>query len=436
MPANPRYLPAPDTAVVHPDWARTASIYQLNTRHFTTEGTFAAARAHLPRLKELGVSILWLMPIHEIGRTKRKGTLGSPYAVKDYLSVNPEFGTVEDLKAFVDAAHELGLHVLLDWVANHTAWDNHLVTDHPEWYARDWKGDFCPTPWWDWDDIIDLDYSHPGLREYMTEALCYWVREVGIDGYRCDVAGFVPIDFWNTARATLEEIKPVFLLAEWEDRDLHVGAFDMTYAWSWNMTMHHIASGRADVTDLRVFYAWDAKAYQRDSIRMMFVANHDKNAWEGTESEQFGEMLDSAVVLSVVGKGMPLVFNGQEAGSDKRFQFFEKDLIDWREHPMGDFYRRLLVLKRDTSALWNGAWGAPMVNVPNDAESAVLSFVRQDEASKVFAVFNLSPLARGVCCREHLCHGTYRDFFSGTEVVVGDGTSLALPAWGHRLLLA
>ena len=154
---------------------------------------------------------------------------------------------MDDLKDFVAAAHQLGLYVILDWVANHTAWDSNLVTEHPDWYVRDWKGDFAPTPWWDWDDIIDLDYDRPELRQYMTEALCYWVREADIDGYRCDVAGFVPIDFWENARAELEEIKPVFLLAEWETRDLHYGAFDASYAWHWNQTMHHIATGRATV---------------------------------------------------------------------------------------------------------------------------------------------------------------------------------------------
>ena len=237
----------------HPEWARSASIYQINQRQFTPEGTFRAAEAHLPRLRDFGVDIVWLMPVNPIGERNRKGDLGSPYAVKDYYAVNPEFGTVDDLRHFVDTAHDLGLHVILDWVANHTAWDNVLVTEHPEWYARDWKGDFRPTPWWDWHDIIDLDYSHEGLREWMTAAMVHWVKEVGVDGYRCDVAGFVPLDFWETVRRELDEVKPVFMLAEWEARDLQVRAFDATYAWSWNETMHRIAHGMAGLdvlTDL------------------------------------------------------------------------------------------------------------------------------------------------------------------------------------------
>jgi hypothetical protein len=194
------YQPKPYITIKHPEWTKNATIYQINTRHFTPEGTFRAAEAHLPRLKAMHIDIVWLMPVHEIGQLNRKGTLGSPYSVRDYYSVNPEFGTLADLKHFVDAAHALGLKVILDWVANHTAWDNVLVSQHPDWYDRDHKGNFRPTPWWDWSDIIDLDFRQPGLRKYMTEAMKYWVREVGVDGYRCDVAGFVPVDFWNKVR--------------------------------------------------------------------------------------------------------------------------------------------------------------------------------------------------------------------------------------------
>jgi 1,4-alpha-glucan branching enzyme len=319
------YQPAPQMSLTHPDWCKNATIYQINTRQFTPEGTFAAAQDQLPRLVDLGVSILWLMPVQQIGEHNRKGKLGSPYAIKDYYRVNPEFGTAQDLKAFIRAAHQLGSHVILDWVANHTAWDSNLVTEHPEWYLRDYKGDFSPTPWWDWDDIIDLDYGQLDLRRYMTEAMVHWLREYDLDGFRCDVAGFVPTDFWENVRTKLDAIKPVFMLAEWEARDLHQAAFDMTYAWTWNDALHEIACNRGSVQLLRVFYSWDVKAYPLDSIRMMFVTNHDKNAWDGTEYEQFGDALDAAIVLSVVGKGMPLIYNGQEAGNKRRLSFFDRD---------------------------------------------------------------------------------------------------------------
>ena len=427
------YAPLPPVRLTHPEWSKNATIYQINPRQFTPEGTFRASALQLPRLRDLGVGIVWLMPIHPIGEVNRKGTLGSPYSVKDYYGVNPEFGTLDDLKQFIRAAHELGLYVILDWVANHSAWDCNLVTEHPEWYARDWKGDFRPTPWWDWPDIIDFDFDQPGLRRYLTEAMVWWVREVGVDGFRCDVAGFVPTDFWNTARREMEAVKPVFMLAEWEARDLHAEAFDMTYAWHWNDVVHKIATGQATVDALRVYYSWNEKAYPRDIMRMLFVSNHDKNAWEGTEFEQFGEALEAAIVLSVVSEGMPLIYNGQEAGNERRLAFFERDPIDWRPHPLGDLYARLFALKRDNTALWNAAWGARMVNAPNNAPNQVLSFVRQNERDQVFAIFNFCDRPQVVTFDEALHHGDYTDFFSGEPVTFDSQTRLEIERWGYRL---
>lgn len=436
MPDMSRYQPAPQVKLQHPEWSKSATIYQINTRQFTPEGTFQAAENHLPRLKALGADILWLMPIHKIGEKNRKGRLGSPYAVQDYYSVNPEFGTLDDLKHFVQSAHEHGLYVILDWVANHTAWDSNLVDEHPEWYVRDWKGDFRPTPWWDWEDIIDLDFDNPEVRQYMTEAMKYWVAEVGIDGYRCDVAGFVPIDFWNNVRKELDAIKPVFMLAEWESRDLHIEAFDMTYAWSWNETLHHIAIGRADVVKLYVYYSWNEKAYPADIMRMTFVSNHDKNAWEGTEFEQFGDCLEAAIVLSVVGEGMPLVYNGQEAGNPRRLDFFERDPIIWQEHPLGTLYTRLFALKKANTALWNARWGARMIRVPNSDEAKVLSFVRQNTQDKVFVVINFSDKRQTVTLRESLYHGAYTDYFSGQPVTFSGDAQFTLDAWAYRVFVA
>ena len=432
--ANP-YLPAPDVRIEHPEWSKNATIYQINTRQFTPEGSFRAAEQHLPRLQKLGVDILWLMPIHLIGDVNRKGSLGSPYAVKDYYSVNPEFGTLDDLKHFVQTAHDHGMYVILDWVANHTAWDNILVAEHPEWYARDWKGDFRPTPWWDWGDIIDLDYHNADVRRYMTEAMKYWVADVDIDGYRCDVAGFVPTDFWNNVRQELDAIKPVFMLAEWEARDLHTAAFDMTYAWSWYDAVHLITAGKSDLNPLYVYYSWNEKAFPRDSMRMIFVSNHDKNSWDGTEFEQFGDGLYAAIVLSVIGEGMPLIYNGQEAGNQKRLAFFEKDPIEWREHPHGDLYSRLFALKKQNTALWNARWGARMIHVPNTIHSHVLSFVRQNERDRVFAVFNFSAVSQTVIFTISLHHGTYIDYFSNATIEFNDSSQLMLAPWDYRVFV-
>jgi glycosidase len=429
------YQYSPAVKLIHPAWSKNAVIYQINTRQFTQEGTFAAAEKQLPRLKALGVDILWLMPIHEIGLKNRKGTLGSPYSVKDYYSVNHEFGAVTDLKHFVQAAHELGMYVILDWVPNHTAWDNPLVDQHPDWYHRDWKGEFHPSPWRDWDDIIDLDYQQPDMREYMIEALKYWVRDVDIDGYRCDVAGFVPTDFWNQVRRELDAIKPVFMLAEWESRDLHIEAFDMTYGWSWYDTMVAIVKGQSDLNRLFTYYSHNEKEYPADVMRMLFVSNHDKNSWEGTMNEQFGEALEAVIALSAVSEGMPLIYNGQEAGEPKRLEFFEKDPIVWGEHPIGTLYQKLFAMRRQNTALWNAKWGARMVQVVNSAPLQVFSFVRQNEKDKVFAVFNFSDNYQSVTFKDTLFHGNYMDFSSGEEITMTQSSLLELTPWKYHIFI-
>jgi glycosidase len=428
-----RYQPAPYVRVQHPDWSKNAVLYQVNLRQFTQEGTLAAAEKQLPRIKALGADIVWLMPIQPIGDKNRKGSLGSPYSVRDYLAVNPEFGTLDDLKHFVARAHELGLYVILDWVANHTAWDNPLVKQHPEWYARNWKGEYHPTSWNDWSDIIELDYDQPGLRKYMTDALKYWVREAGIDGYRADVAGFVPLDFWNNARKELDAIRPVFMLAEWQATDLHQDAFDATYAWDWYTAAHEATIGGKGVGPFRSYYSTNDNSWPQAAMRMTFVSNHDKNSWDGTEFEQFGPGLAAAMVLSVVGEGLPLIYNGQEAGNTKRLAFFERDPIAWQQHPNGELYRQLFALKKANTALWNAPWGARMLDVPNSSPETVLSFVRANDKDKVFAVFNFSAEPVDVSFKESLFPGSYRDFATGHVEKLEAGTTLQLPAWGFRV---
>ncbi len=375
------------------------------------------------------------MPIHPIGKKNRKGTLGSPYSVQDYFAVNPEFGTFDDLKRFVDRAHELGMHVILDWVPNHSSWDNALVDQHPEWYERDWKGDFHPASWWDWSDIIEFDYNQPGLRKYMTDALKFWVREAGVDGYRVDTASYVPIDFWNNARKELDAIKPVFMLAEAEATEMHAEAFDATYAWHWVRAAHEATVGGKGVPPIRNYYSTQDNAWPHEAMRMMYITNHDVNAWEGTETGMFGAGLEAATVLSVVSSGIPLIYNGQEAGNEKQLKFFEKDPIAWREHPRGDLYRRLFALKKANSALWNGPWGARMIDVPSSAPAQVLSFVRQNEHNKVFALFNFTDQPQRVTFKTTLHHGTYTDFATGKSVEVAGADAIELPAWGYKVLV-
>lgn len=428
-----RYRPVPYVKLQHPEWTRDAVLYEMNLRQFTREGTFAAAERELPRLRALGIDIVWLMPVHPIGAKNRKGTLGSPYSVRDFRAVNPEFGTLDDMKRFVARAHDLGLRVIIDWVANHSSWDNPLVREHPDWYARNWKGEHHPTSWNDWSDIIEFDYDQPGLRRYMTEALKFWVRDVGVDGFRCDVAGMVPLDFWNTARRELDAIRPVFMLAEWEATDLHAEAFNATYAWGWYTAAHEATVGGKGVGPLRGYYSTHDNAWPREAMRMKFVSNHDKNSWDGTEFEQFGPGLHAAMVLSFVGEGIPLIYNGQEAGNAKRLQFFERDPIEWREHPNGELYRRLIALKKANPALWNAQWGGRMIDVPNSALRHVLSFVRRQGTSQVFAVFNFSGEARTVTFADTLHVGEYDEFATGRRARLGPDAPVELPAWGYRV---
>ncbi|GGD50468.1 alpha-amylase family glycosyl hydrolase [Croceicoccus pelagius] len=431
------WTPQPYVELSHPEWSKDAVLYQINTRQFTEEGTFRAAEKELPRLKELGVDILWLMPIHPIGEKNRKGTLGSPYSVKDYYDVNPEFGTKEDFRHFVDAAHEQGFHVILDLVANHTAWDNELAAKHPDWYEKDWKGDFRPTPWWDWSDVIDLDWSKPGVRQHVGEAMEYWVREFDVDGYRADVAGYVPIDFWETERARLDAIKPVFMLAEWKTPDLTRKAFDAVYAWEWHTTVKNIAQGKADATALFGYYAENQSNWPEEAMRLTYIANHDSNSWEGTQYENFGDALPAFMALSFTGEGLPMVYNGQEACNAKRLEFFEKDPIDWSQGEdceLGDLISDLITFRKANPVLANGQWGARMSQVVNDKPQQLFAWVRQEDGNKVVGLFNLSAKPVSAKLTDALAAGTYTEFRSGESVTIKDGDTVELPAWGYRLL--
>ena len=434
MDINP--VPKKRYNVLQPEWSSHAIIYQVNTRQFSEQGNFEGVRKGLSHIKSLGADIVWLMPVHPIGEKNKKGELGSPYAVKDYLAINPEFGSEEDFKALVDEAHKLSLKVIIDWVPNHSAWDNPLVEQHPEWYAKDYKGDFRPSPWWDWSDIIEFDYEHVGLRKYMINALCYWVEKFDIDGFRCDVAGYVPNDFWQQAVQTLSAIRPVFMLAEWENRDLHENAFNMTYAWSWNETLHELAHGQCSLDRLRKYYSWNERSWPHSAYRMTFVSNHDKNAWDGTQREQFGDALEACIALSVVGEGMPLIHNGQEAGETKRLAFFEHDPIHWQEHEIGNLYRKLIALKKSKAVLGNGEYGARMIQVPNSKMDKVFSFVRCSENEKVFVVINFSNEQLDVTFEEPLFEGEYAHWERDEKKIFGADSVYKLTPWQFEIWVA
>ncbi len=429
--------PAPQTesSVQSPEWAKDAVIYQINTRQYSEAGTFKAVEADLARIKSLGVDILWFMPIHPIGEAKRKGSMGSPYAVKDFQAVNPDLGTLEDFKSLVDAAHAMDMKVIIDWVANHTAWDNFLITEHPEYYTRNENGEMQHPPETDWYDVADLDYSQDGLRDYMAESLLYWVRDVGIDGYRCDVAGMVPTDFWNSVRPKLDAIKPVFMLAEWQEPELHEKAFDASYAWRWKEIMQDIVKGKADATDMAGYYTDYQTQWPKGAMRMSYTENHDQNTWDGSTGEIYGDSFEAVLALSFVGDGIPLIYNGQEAGNQKRLEFFEKDLIEWGNHPDEELITKLIDLKESHSVLWNGEWGEPLEVLTSSYPREVLSFVRKDANSAIVGVFNLSDTALDVQISGEAMQGKYKTFSSAGSVTLTPKTNLSLQPWEYRIYI-
>src|SRR5437764_3244614 len=334
VPAIAADLPAGSAAPIqHVEWSRNANIYEVNIRQATREGTFNAFANDLPRLRKMGVDILWLMPIQPIGQKNRKGTLGSYYAVRDYTAVNPEFGTLDDLKRLVKQAHGLGMHVIIDWVANHTAFDNRWTVEHKDWYLHDAKGEIFPVTYTDgghteyWTDVSGLDYSKPALWKGMTDAMLYWVKEADIDGFRCDVAGKVPTPFWNQARDALDRVKPVFMLAEADKPDLQEHAFDMSYGWDTLGIFKNIAKGKADARTLKTFLENPPKAFPPGAYRMRFTTNHDENSWQGSDKEMYGPAFKAMAVLAATLPGMPLIYDGRGSGLDKRMEIFWKSLL-------------------------------------------------------------------------------------------------------------
>ncbi len=379
----------------HPQWTKDKNIYEVNLRQYTQEGTIKAFMEHLPRLHSMGVDILWLMPIHPIGELNHKGTLGSQYAVKDYCALCPYLGTEADLHTLITTAHDLGMYVILDWVANHTAWDSVWVEQHPDWYKKNDQDELYPYTFQGdnkleyWSDVIGLDYTNKDLWQGMTDAMAHWIKKFDIDGFRCDVAGLVPTPFWEFAVEQLHKIKHVFMLAEWSSPDLHTKAFDMTYDWDLYSLMGAIARGERNASDIAPYIEQVFKEYPLDAYRMLFTTNHDKNTWEASDEEYFGDSFKAFTVLTMTLYGMPLIYSGQESYLDKRLEFFEKDPIEWKEFALQDFYTELLKLKHDNSALWNGNFGALPTFVETNNPN-IVAFVRKNTVNCVEVAINLS----------------------------------------------
>ena len=416
-------------SVKHPEWSWDATIYELNVRQFSKEGTFKAVIPKLSQIKALGADIIWIMPINPIGVKNRKEPLGSYYSVRNYLEINPEFGNKADFRALVDSIHSHGMKVIVDWVANHTSWDNILTKEHPDWYKHDKNGNFVP-PVKDWSDVIALDYTKSGLRKYMINAMDYWVKNFNIDGYRCDVAGMVPIDFWIQARRSLDAIKPVFMLAEAEGPKFHE-AFDMTYGWDSYHLFNDIAKGKATADQITTLLNKEKRTYPADSYRMRFTSNHDENSWNGTVFERLDGGAATFAVLTCTMDGMPLVYDGQEAGMNKRLKFFERDPIVWKASPFRNLYTKLFELKHENPALQNGEQGGSMEMLSNSNPKAVYTFTRQKSGHKVLVILNLSNTEQHATISGTPMRGTYHELFTGQRKTFGAREKIDLKPWAY-----
>jgi glycosidase len=369
------------------DWSRKAVVYELNTRQFTKEGNFKAVLPRIPELKHLGVGIVWFMPIHPIGQEQRKGRLGSPYAVRDYYGINPEFGNLDDFKALVHSIHDQDMHVIIDLVINHTAWDNPLVKEHPDWYVHDATGKIVSP--FDWTDTVKLNYQNPELREYIIKMMEHWVRDVGVDGFRCDVAGEVPTAFWNEARARLDRIRPVFMLAEAEKPELLVEAFDSDYDSQLFRTFDDIAHGKANAEAVDAQVVHDRNTYPGGSRRLLFSTNHDQNSWLDSDIHRLGPLGSEAFAdLIFTLPGRPLIYNGQEVGNARKLAFFERDPLVWPEDSdRRRHFEHLTRLYGQEIELQTGTY----TRLGTDAPKQVLAFQRRSPASEsLVVVANLS----------------------------------------------
>ena len=420
-------LPPVDNAMME-----NAVIYEANIRQYSEEGSFKAFTKDIPVLKQLGVKVLWVMPIYPISTTKSKGPLGSYYAISDYTKVNPEFGTLEDFRDLVKTAHDNGIYVILDWVANHTGWDHVWLKEHPDYYTKDKEGNITHTVDTDWTDVADLNYDNQEMREQMRKDMMYWVKEEGVDGFRCDVAGMVPVDFWEKTVTELKKIKPVFMLAEGWEPELLDNAFDMGYGWDTHHKMNDIAQGKADAKEWDKRMAQIDSLYEEDDILMNFTSNHDENSWNGTVDERMGDAKELFAALSYVAPGMPLIYSGQEYDMDKRLLFFEKDTIIKKKGKFFPLYEKLGKLKNTNPALHGGKEAAAYTRITTSDDKKVLAFAREKDGNKVVFVANMTkePVA---FTSDYT--GKFKDYFSGESMEATADQKYELDAWQYLILI-
>lgn len=427
-------------ATPYPEWVKNSVIYEINTRQYSPEGTFKALEADLPRIKELGIDILWMMPIYPIGEKDRKvpegakTSLGSYYSIRDYEAVNPEFGTKEDFKSLVDKAHGMGFKVIIDWVTNHTARDHGWITEHPDWYKKDAKGNIA-TPN-DWTDCAQLDYSNKALRKEMVSSMKFWITNFDIDGFRCDMAGLVPTDFWEDARTELQKIKPLFMLAEDQDKpELCKIAFDSNYGWEMHHLMNAIAQGKKTASEILSLQTKIDSELPKRAFKLNFITNHDENSWNGTAKEKFGNAEKSCAVLTYTLPGMPLIYNGQEAGMTKRLRFFAKDTINFSDTQMVPFYKTLNSLKHRNHALWNQPYGGNIVPLTNTAPDKIVSFLRSTDNAQVMVLINMSSDTITTTITTAIADGKYINTFNQNKINFNvDNRKCYFEPWGYLVL--
>ncbi len=432
----------------------SAIIYEANIRQYSPEGSFNAFTKDIPELKKLNVKVIWLMPIFPISETKRKATggdfasliedeatrikmLGSYYAVTDFTKVNPEFGTIEDLRKLIDTAHENGMYVILDWVPNHTGWDHVWIKEHPEYYTKNSKGEISEplnedgTPV-GWADVADLDYSNMELQAEMIEDFKYWITKEKIDGFRCDVAGSVPTEFWQNAIPKLRAEKDIFMLAEaWESELMKDNLFDMAYAWDGHHVMNEIAQGKKNAKDWDKYMAKRDSTYEKNDILMNFITNHDENSWNGTVKERMGDASEAMLALEFITPGMPLIYSGQEYDLDHRLLFFEKDTIPKTKKTVWPLLEKLGNLKANNPALGGGKAAAKYNRLKTSKENEVLAFSRNLGANEVVYIANLSknPVKFTVNVT-----GEYIDAITGNTVTLTENQEHDFAAWQYLVL--
>ncbi len=440
---------APKTiAPLTDDILETAVIYEVNIRQYSPEGSFVAFTKDIPQLKQLGVKVIWVMPVFPISETKRKATngkftselpeeerakyLGSYYAVTDFTKINPEFGTIEDFRELVKTAHDNDIYVILDWVPNHTGWDHVWIKEHPEYYSKNEAGDIIHPEGTDWTDVADLNYDNQDMRKEMIADMLYWIEKENIDGFRCDVAGGVPIDFWEQAIPQLREKKPLFMLAEASEAELlKDDLFDMCYGWGFHHLMKDLAQGKKTLKDFDAYFEKRFTDYGDDDILMNFVTNHDENSWSGTIKEHMGDASGLMTVLNYAVPGMPLVYSGQEYGLNHRLKFFEKDSIPKTKGDEWLLLEKLGQLKNTNVAL-NGGKQKADFKIETTSNASVLKFVREKDGVKLTFIGNVSNTQQS---QKQLLEGSFRDAFSNADETYQADDTVTLKPWEYKLLI-